>query len=138
MSADALLSRLEGVRRTGPDRWLARCPAHEDRRASLSIRECDDGRTLINCFALCRPEEVLGAVGLDWSALFPTDWAGRKFKKAPGIPATDILKAIELECLVVGTIAHDIYKKREISYADYERLSLACQRIGAARSAAHG
>jgi hypothetical protein len=134
MSAATLLDRLEGVRKTGSDRWLAKCPAHEDRRASLSIRDCDD-RTLINCFALCRPEEVLAAVGLDWSALFPVDWAGRTFKKAPGIPARDVLEALELELHVVSVIANDMMQKREISEGDYERLRLASSRIGAARSA---
>jgi hypothetical protein len=138
MSADVLLSRLDGVRRTGPDRWLARCPAHEDRRASLSLRELADGRVLLHCFALCRPDEVLDALGIDWSALFPVDSAGKKFKKAPGIPASDILKALDFESLVVAVIAADMIKKREISDQDYERLSLACQRIGAARGAGHG
>ena len=32
MIADALLSCLDGVRRTGADRWLARCPAHDEKR----------------------------------------------------------------------------------------------------------
>jgi hypothetical protein len=135
MSAAALLDRLEGVRKTGPDRWLARCPAHEDRRASLSIKETDDGRTLVHCFALCRADEVIGAVGLDWSALFPVDWAGKEFRKAPRIPASDILKALDFETLVVSVIASDMIHKREISEKDYERLNLARQRISAARSA---
>jgi hypothetical protein len=39
-----LLDRLQGVKRTGPSRWIARCPAHEDRRPSLAVRELDDGR----------------------------------------------------------------------------------------------
>jgi hypothetical protein len=83
MSADTLLSRLDGVKKTGPDRWLARCPAHEDRRASLSIREVDDGRTLVHCFALCRPEEVLAALGMDWSALPPWTGPARSSRKRP-------------------------------------------------------
>jgi hypothetical protein len=138
MSAAILLDRLEGVRKTGPDRWIARCPAHEDRRASLSVRETGDGRTLLHCFALCRPDEVLGAIGMDWSALFPVDWAGRTFKKAPGIPARDVLEALELESLVVSVIATDMLEKREIRQEDFERLKLASSRISAARSAAHG
>ena len=42
MIADKLVSQLEGVRSTGQDRWIARCPAHDDRSPSLSIREVDD------------------------------------------------------------------------------------------------
>src|SRR4051794_37736853 len=57
-----LLARLEGVRQTGPNRWMARCPVHEDRTASLSIR--DDGeKWLLYCFALCEPESILQSLG---------------------------------------------------------------------------
>lgn len=59
MSAGALLARLDAVKPTGPGRWLARCPAHEDRSPSLSIRELDDGRTFVHCFAGCYALEVL-------------------------------------------------------------------------------
>lgn len=67
---DGLLSRLAGVRQTGPDRWTARCPAHEDRSPSLSIRDTGE-RVLMNCFAGCHPEDVLAAVGLTWRDLRP-------------------------------------------------------------------
>ena len=136
MSVAALLDRLQSVRQTGPGRWFARCPAHEDRTASLSIRE-DNGVTLIYCFALCDKPDILKAVGLDWSALFPGDWAGRKFRKASGIPASDVLKALDYETLVVLIIAGDMHEKRDISEADYERLKLARERINAARSASN-
>jgi hypothetical protein len=63
-SAQTLLERLHDVRRTGHGRWLARCPAHKDRRSSLSVRELDDGRVLIHCFVACSAKAVLGAVAL--------------------------------------------------------------------------
>jgi putative DNA primase/helicase len=62
--ADDVLSRLEGVRRSG-DGWVARCPCHDDREPSLSIGEGDDGRLLLKCFAGCSFEELRGALGLD-------------------------------------------------------------------------
>ena len=37
-----ILDRLRGVRKIGDRKWTARCPAHDDRSPSLSIRECDD------------------------------------------------------------------------------------------------
>jgi hypothetical protein len=40
-----LLARLNGLSSSG-DGWTARCPAHEDRHASLSIQN-RDGRWLI-------------------------------------------------------------------------------------------
>ena len=38
-----LLSRLDGVKQTGRNKWKAKCPAHDDNSPSLHIRECDDG-----------------------------------------------------------------------------------------------
>lgn len=64
-----VLERLEGVRRQG-SAWVARCPAHADRGPSLSIREGDDGRVLVHCFAGCETAAVLRALGLSMRALF--------------------------------------------------------------------
>ena len=41
MTAATILDRLDGVRPTGDGRWIARCPAHDDRSPSLSIREAE-------------------------------------------------------------------------------------------------
>jgi len=71
--AAPLLSRLEGVRSAGANRWYARCPAHDDRAPSLSIRDAEN-RVLIHCFAECDPEAVLKAVGLRWRDLYPEPW----------------------------------------------------------------
>ena len=132
--AEMVLDRLEAVRRVGYDRWMAKCPAHEDRRASLSVRALDDGRTLVHCFALCTAEEVLKAIGVDWSALFPVDWAGRKFNRA-GVLAVDALAALEFEMSVALVVLGDILAKRPVSEADYDRLQLARNRISKAREA---
>lgn len=81
MSVDALLSRLDRVRKTGRAEWVACCPAHESKsKSSLTISETADGRILIHDFGGCSPAEVLGAVGLDFAVLFPErdpDDAGR-------------------------------------------------------------
>ena len=63
-----LLSRLEAVRPV-PGGWMARCPSHEDNNPSLSIAE-REGRILLNCFAGCTAESIVGAVGLQLSDLF--------------------------------------------------------------------
>jgi putative DNA primase/helicase len=41
-----------------------RCPAHDDRKASLSVGLGDDGRVLLNCHGHCTFEAVLAAAGL--------------------------------------------------------------------------
>ena len=66
---DVVLDRLERVRRSGGG-WVARCPAHEDRSPSLSVREGADGRVLVYCHAGCRTEDVVAAIGLSMRDLF--------------------------------------------------------------------
>jgi hypothetical protein len=50
---------------------MARCPAHNDRQPSLSIRTGRGGRTLIHCFAGCTMSAVLDAAKLRVRDLFP-------------------------------------------------------------------
>src|SRR2546425_974634 len=66
-AAAKLLDRLERVKQAAPGRWLARCPAHEDRAPSLSIRELDDGRIRLNDFGGCGTDAVLAALWLTMS-----------------------------------------------------------------------
>jgi hypothetical protein len=67
-----LLAKLPGAKRAG-NGWSARCPAHDDRRASLSIAEGDDGAALVRCHAGCDTSAVLAAVGLKLADLFPAN-----------------------------------------------------------------
>jgi len=72
MNAPQILSRLEGVERSG-DAWTARCPAHDDTKASLSIREGKGGRTLIKCHAGCTVESIVNLLDLTMKDLFLAD-----------------------------------------------------------------
>ena len=52
--------------------YQARCPAHDDRNPSLSIKEEEPGgKVLLNCHADCATEDVANALGLEMSDLFP-------------------------------------------------------------------
>ncbi len=66
-----------GGRRCGSG-WIARCPAHEDRRPSLSIRDSDDERVLVHCHAGCPQEAVIEALRRRnlWRA--PREWLPRE------------------------------------------------------------
>ena len=62
--------------------WSARCPAHEDRHASLTIGEGEDGRALLCCQRGCETADVLHSLGLSWRDLFvapPAQTDGRTF-----------------------------------------------------------
>src|ERR1700693_4079715 len=61
-----------GARRTGPGRWIALCPAHEDKYPSLAIAEGRDGRVLLRCWAGCDLKTVLKSAGLSMGSLFPS------------------------------------------------------------------
>ena len=69
MTVDELLGQLEAVRARGSGKWQARCPAHEDRHPSLSIREGERG-LLVKCWAGCTLEELTRALGLKVRELF--------------------------------------------------------------------
>ena len=138
MSAELFISRLEGVRRSGPGRWVALCPGHEDKSPSLSVRELDDGRILVHDFAGWSVEDVLGAVGLTFDALFPerSMQHGRP-ERHPFLPA-DVFDIARREIGVVAVIASDLHQNRVIEVADYERLFVAIQRLNAISEVAYG
>lgn len=58
-----VLAKLKGVRPCA-NGYVARCPAHDDRNPSLSIREGADGRTLLYCFVGCDYASIADALGL--------------------------------------------------------------------------
>jgi hypothetical protein len=135
VSASRLLNRLDRVKQIGPGRWIARCPAHEDRSPSLSIRELDDGRVLLKDFGGCDTESVLTALGLRMADLFP----GPVQNYGPSqstTPARDLLMVIDREVLVVLLILNDVLNQRIILESQIDRLMLAASRIGSARDVA--
>ncbi len=137
MDIDALLSRLENVKRTGAGRWVARCPAHADRRASLSIRDLGDGRILVHDFAGCSVNEVLSAIGLDMSALFPERELSHGKRERRPFNATDVLRCTAFEALVVATAAANMARGTVLTPVDLERLMQASARLQAAAGAFH-
>ncbi|MBC7075994.1 MAG: hypothetical protein H5T98_07990 [Syntrophomonadaceae bacterium] len=65
-----VLSRLKGVKKDGRG-WKALCPAHDDRNPSLKIDEVEGGKVLLKCFAGCTTEDIVRAIGLKMSDLYP-------------------------------------------------------------------
>lgn len=131
-----VLSMLEGVRDTGGGNHVARCPAHDDRSPSLSIKLCDDGRVLLHCFAGCDIEEICASLGLQMADLMPDrrlEHGTRQVRRR--MPARDALAAIDHEALVVTVIANDMISSRRIDEATFGRLAQAVARIGKARDA---
>lgn len=70
---DLLLSKLDGVKSSGHDKWVALCPAHADKTPSLSIRQLEDSRILINCWSGCGAIDVLESIDMNFQHLMPDD-----------------------------------------------------------------
>lgn len=136
MSTAELLTRLAKVKRTGRSRWIACCPAHDDHNPSLAIREEDDGRVLLHCFAGCNVHEIVSSVGLELTDLFPP----RAVPKGKGKPERrpfhpeDILRCIAFEALVVAMAATSLLAG-PLTDIDRARLMLAVSRIHEALAA---
>lgn len=138
MRIDGLIARLDGVRETGPGRLVACCPAHDDRSPSLSIRETDDGRILLHCFAGCEVESVLDALGMTFADVMPerigTDHAYKS--RRPRFDARQVLEGVSYELTVVALIAEKMAQGDPLTDEYNDRLTLAAQRMNTAMEAA--
>ena len=130
MSADALISRLDGVKQTGSGRWIARCPAHEDKNPSMTVRELDDGRVLIHDFAGCSPEEILASVGMTFSDLFPEKPLDHRLpRERRPFSAIDALRCIAVEATLASVAASNVAGGIPMSEEERLRLHTAAGRI---------
>lgn len=132
MSASDLLNSLHKVKRTGNGRWIAQCPAHQDKGPSLSIREEEGGRILLHCFAGCDTYSVLQSIGLDWSAIMPEKYLGDFKSEKRVISAPDALRVIKNEVRIIALYAFEMSKGRVIPSGDLERLCNALERVNKA------
>jgi hypothetical protein len=134
------LHRLERVRRTGPGKWIALCPAHDDKRPSLSIREAD-GKVLLKCWTGCGADEIVNALGLSLADLFPGDrytvTNTGPMRRRPFSPR-DALAGIAHEATVARLIAEAVRSGETLASEDRDRLALAVERISDALEAAEG
>lgn len=136
---DRLTSRLESVRRAGTG-YMAKCPAHSDRCASLSVSEAEGGKVLLHCFAGCSAADVLAAVGLTLAALFParpraTTPEERNAARFRALRSNwgAALSVLALESTIAVCACETMLRGEPLDDADRIRLHLAYDRIQAAR-----
>lgn len=129
---DNLLSKLEKVKRTGHNKWVARCCCHDDRTPSLSIAE-NGGTVLMHCFGCgASGVDVCDALGIDVNELFPPsdiDYKNYPQRKHT-IPPDQVLFALQQECTVIYIIANDMLKNR-MDDKTRDRLLQALERVHA-------
>lgn len=134
-----LLARLEAVRVSGKG-YIARCPAHADRSASLSVAQGRDGRALVKCFAGCEVLAVVHALGLELADLFPERIAAttpegraaaREAWRQTGWAAA--LGVLVRESTIVLLAGRELADGRALAPDDHARLLVALERIEGAR-----
>ena len=117
MSIEELLSRVDGVRTTGQGKYVARCPAHDDKSPSLAIKECSDGRILIHDFAGCETEDVLAAVGMTFSDIMPEKvGTEHSYRPQKWLNARDALATLNHESLVPSMLVRSMAPSRAKVY----------------------
>ncbi|MCM2329825.1 hypothetical protein SAMN05216229_101262 [Geopseudomonas sagittaria] len=122
---DVVLQRLDKVKAAGAGKWKACCPAHDDRDPSLSIREAEDGKVLLHCWAGCDTESIAAAIGLTIRDLFP----GSSMRPVSSGPSK---AARELEATVISIAVEHLRQGRQLSAADRDRYETAKRRLGVA------
>lgn len=117
---EKVLTRLDKVKATGPNKWKACCPAHDDKNPSLGITEAVDGKVLLHCWAGCSVRDIAAAIGLELSDLFPGD---RPARRGPSKAAQ------QFEATIITIALNNLRQGKPLSAADRERFELAKQRM---------
>ena len=138
MRIEELLARLEKPKTAGKGKWVACCPAHLDASPSLSIKQADDGKILVHCFAGCTTDDVLGAIGVQFTDLFPegarpamTEDRPIKFSGSE-FTALDALRCLVNEAAVVGLAAAEAAEGHVMRPQEQHRLDMAVSRLAIA------
>lgn len=122
---DLVLGRLDKVKPAGAGKWKACCPSHEDRDPSLSIREAEDGKVLLHCWAGCETRDIAAAIGLELRDLFPGG-ERRNARRGPSKAAQ------QFEATIISIALSELRQGKQLPAADLERFELAKRRLGVA------
>ena len=130
MTIESLLSRVKGVKKTSATTWMCKCPSHNDRLPSLSVRLAEDGLVLINCFGGCSPSDILAAVGLEMTDLWEVPLSHTsKPLKGPKVFARDVLKLMRTELMLFVMASFTLKKGKALEQVDQERLMVSYDRL---------
>lgn len=126
MNVSDLLQRLEKVRSTGADKWLARCPSHEDRSPSLAIKQTADSKILLHCFAGCAVADITATLGLKLSDLMPDSPDRDRTKaKAPKFNKNELFDRCVFESYILRLSIAQLLLGKPLSMEDLARVEQA-------------
>ena len=123
------LSVIRQSQETG--QWLARCPAHDDRKPSLSVRETSDKAVLLHCFAGCTVHDITAVLGLNMADLFPPRESRPGEPKRPPRLLTpgQALGLLRQEAMLILVAASNLSRGMTLTDQDRARLLTAVGRI---------
>ena len=121
---DGFISGLEKVRRTGEGKYLACCPAHDDKNPSLAVKYID-GKILAHCFAGCSVHEVVGALGLELSDLMPDNPQFKKGSKPPKFNKYELFDRIVFESTILLVAIRQLFNGTPLTDCDMKRVKKA-------------
>lgn len=100
MEIEEIVKGLLECKKINSNSYMAKCPAHNDKRASLSIKESNE-KILTHCFAGCKTEDIVKRMGLTMKDLFREKYENKEKNKR--------LK-IEAEYIYVSENGDKLYK----------------------------
>ncbi len=118
---EKVLARLDKVKSDGSGKWKACCPAHDDKDPSLNIREANDGKVLLHCFAGCTATDIAAAIGLELRDLFPCVHQPRRGPSKAAVQHERTVYQIGLSMQMQGC---------RLNAEDQARFEVAKQRLG--------
>ena len=124
MDIETLLSRLDKVMPNGHGKWLASCPAHLDKLPSLGIKITDDGKILLHCFSGCHVTDIVEALGLNLSDLFPdnTNFNYHKSVRPPKFSRAEMFERVIFEAIILSLAIRQLINGDPLDNNDIKRV----------------
>ena len=131
MHIEQLIARLEKLRRSGDGKWLACCPAHQDKSPSLAIKHTNDGKILIHCFAGCDVDSIVSSIGLTLADLMP-DIDNPEYKKGskpPKFNKYELFDRLAYESIILCLAIRQLINNEPLGLDDQKRVLKAEETI---------
>ena len=122
---NTVLSNVEKVKRTGEGKWLAPCPAHNDRSPSLAIKETNDGKILLHCFAGCSVHEIVESMDLTLADLMPDNPTYKKGRKPPKFNKYELFDRVVFESTILLVAIRQLFNGTPLTDDDMQRVKKA-------------
>ena len=108
---EEILERLDKVRKTGQNKWVACCPVHGDKKPSMGILEANDGTVVMHCLSCgAKGTDIVQAVGLPVSSLFaePITPINRGKPYYPTVQYSTGKEQLKFDRIFIETYEHEL------------------------------